>query len=189
MLQSLLHTLLQSFCVFGLHLETVDDYFDVVVFVTIHAHSSFRRAEFTIDSNVEKTFLANRLKEFFVVTFALFDERSQKMDFPPNILLKNEFENLFFGVFHHLFSTQIGVGVSSASKEQAQKVVDFCDGAHRGTRIFVGSLLLNADDGRESSDFVNIGTLEIVEKVACVSRKCFNISALSFGIERVESQR
>ena len=119
-----------------------------MVFVAIHAHTRFNGAQFAIDTYIKKALFANGLKQLFVVSFALLDERSQKIDFSSLILLEYEFENLFFGVFHHLFSTQIRISIASSSKEQTEEVVDFRDSAHRGTRILVGGLLLDADDRR-----------------------------------------
>ena len=119
-----------------------------MVFVAIHAHTRFNGAQFAVDTHIEKALFANGLKQLFVVSFALLDERSQKIDFSSLILLEDEFENLFFGVFHHFFSTQIRISIASSSKEQAEEVVDFRDSAHRRSRILVGGLLLDADDRR-----------------------------------------
>ena len=116
-----------------------------MILVAIHAHTRFNGAQFTINTHIEKTFLADGFKQLFVVSFALLDERSKKIDFSSLILLEYEFENLFFVVFHHFFSTQIGISIACSSKEQAEEVVDLRDSAHCRPRILVGGLLLDAD--------------------------------------------
>ena len=96
---------------------------------------------------------------------------------------------MLFGVLHHLLPADVGVGIARTGIKQAEEIVNLRDGAYCGARIFVRSLLLNADDGRKSGDFINVGAFEIVEEVARIGRKGFDVAALSFGIKGVESQR
>ena len=189
LLEGLSHALFQALLVLALYAELVDDHFDVVIFVAVEAHTVFHGSEFAIDAHIEESLFANALKEFLVVAFALFDKGSEEIDLAVGIVGQDALEDLLLGVFHHLLSADIGVGIARTGIKQAEEVVDFGDGADRGARIFVRSLLLNADDGRKSGDFINVGAFEIVEEVARIGRKGFDVAALSFGIKRVESQR
>ena len=189
MLKGLSHALFQALLVLALYAELVDDHFDVVIFVAVEAHAVFHGSEFAIDAHVEESLFANALKEFLVVAFALFDQGCKEIDLAVGIVGQDALENLLLGVFHHLLSADIGVGIARTGIKQAEEIVNLRDGADRGARIFVRSLLLNADDGRKSGDFIDIGTFEIVEEVARIGRKGFDVAALSFGIKGVESQR
>ncbi len=76
-----------------------------------------------------------------------------------------------------------------ARHEQAQVVVNFGDGAHRGAGVVVGGLLLNGNGGRQTFDQVDIGFVEAIQKLARVGRQAFHVSALALGIQGVEGQR
>ena len=160
-----------------------------MIFVAVETHTVLYGTKFAVYTHMEKAFFANALKEFFVVAFALFDQGRKEIDLAVGIVGQDALEDLLLGVFHHLLSADIGVGIARTSIKQAEEVVDFGDGTYCGARIFVRSLLLDADDGRKSGDFIDIGTFEIVEEVARVGRKGFDVAALPLGIKGVESQR
>ena len=189
MLEGLSHALFQALLVLALYAELVDDHFDVVIFVAVEAHTVFHGSEFAIDAHIEESLFANALKEFLVVAFALFDQGRKEIDLAVGIVGQDTLEDLLLGVLHHFLPADVGVGIARTGIKQAEEVVDFGDGADRGARIFIGGLLLNADDGRKSGDFINVGAFEIVEEVARIGRKGFDVAALSFGIKGVESQR
>jgi hypothetical protein len=48
--------------------------------------------------------------------------------------------------------------------------------------------LLDADDGAQSRDLVDIGPLHVAQKIAGVGRKCLYVSALSFSVDGVKGQ-
>ena len=73
--------------------------------------------------------------------------------------------------------------------EQAQVVVDLRDGADGGARGAAGGFLLDGDGGREAFDGIDVGALHLVEKLAGVGRKCFDVAALAFRIDGVEGER
>ena len=187
--KGLLHTLLESLFVLGLHLEFVNHHFDVVILVTIDAHTGFERAQFTVHTHMDEALLAHTLKEFFVVSFALLHQRREEVDTVVGIVVEEQTDDLFLGVFHHFLPAGIRIGIAGTRIEQTEEVVDFRHRADGGTRIFVGGFLFDADHGRKTADLVYIGPFEIVEKVSGVGRKSFNITTLTFSINGVEGQR
>ena len=73
--------------------------------------------------------------------------------------------------------------------EQAQVVVDLGDGADGGTRAAAGGLLLDGDGRAEAFDGVHVGPFDLVEKLARVGRKRFDVAPLALGIDGVEGER
>ncbi len=105
------------------------------------------------------------------------------------IVVEDHLQDALLGVLHHLLTGGVAVGTASTGKEQTEVVVDLCGGADGGARVLVGGLLLNADDGREAGDLIDIRTLHATEEVAGVGREGLNIAALAFGKDGVKGQR
>jgi hypothetical protein len=49
--------------------------------------------------------------------------------------------------------------------------------------------LPNRDGRRNAADFIHVRLVHPLEKLARVSRQGFHVSALSFGVNRIERQR
>ena len=75
--------------------------------------------------------------------------------------MEDHVDDFLLSVFHHLLSAEIAVGRAGACVEQTQIVVDLRCGTHGGAWILVCRLLLDADDGAQSRDFVDIGALHV----------------------------
>src|SRR5437773_5562669 len=73
--------------------------------------------------------------------------------------------------------------------QQPQIVVDFCNRAHRRTWAAAGGFLFDGNRGTQAVDRVHIRPLHLIEELASVGRQGLDIAALSFGIDRVESER
>ncbi len=92
------------------------------------------------------------------------------------------------GVFAHFVAAADAEGASGAGEEQAQVVVNFGGGGDGGARIARGIFLANGDGRGDAGDFVHVGLLDAIEKLARVGGERFDVAALAFGVERVESQ-
>ena len=77
---------------------------------------------------------------------------------------------------------------AGAGKQQAQVVVDFGDGADRGTWVVAGGFLLDGNGGRQAFDQIHIGLVHALQKLPRIGREAFHIAALAFGIQRVKGQ-
>ena len=82
-----------------------------------------------------------------------------------------------------------GKGVSYTRKQHAQVVVDFGRGADGRTWISGNHLLFNGNGRRNTLDEVAVGLVHSPEKLSGIGRKAFHITPLSFGIERIKSER
>ena len=76
-----------------------------------------------------------------------------------------------------------------ARVEQAQVVVDLCDGGDCGAGIFGGGLLVDGDGGREAVDAVEVWLFHLAEELARVAGEALHIAALAFCVDGVEGER
>ena len=142
-----------------------------------------------VDTDIQVSFFPDLFKEFFIMSLTRTHQRGQHIDFLPFIIFQNKFQYLFFGVFHHLFSRKIRISYSGTGIKQTEIVVNLRSGSDRRTGIFVRSFLFNGNNRTQSCYLIYIRTLQIAQKVAGISRKSFNIAALSFCKYRIESKR
>ena len=182
------YALFQAFLIFFRNNHLVDDYFDVVVLVSVEFHAVHDFTYLTVHSDIEITFLAYLLEKFLVMTFTGTDQRSQQIDALSLVLLMNHVENLFFGILHHFLSRKIRIGDAGSGEKQTKVVVDFGGSAYGGTWILVGSLLFNGDDRTQTGNLVHIRTLHSSQEIAGIGREGFDVSPLSFRKDGIESQ-
>ena len=168
--------------------KLVDDHFDVVVLVPVYLHATHNLLHHSVNANVQVAFLAHALEEFAVMSFSVANEWSQYQYALALIFFENHPDHTLLGVFHHLLARHVAVSRCRTCIEHAQVVVDFCGGTYCRAWVLVGSLLFDADDGRQSRNLVNVRTLHVAQKVACVGRESLNVSSLSFGKNGVERQ-
>ena len=74
-------------------------------------------------------------------------------------------------------------------KQDPQVVVDLGDRSHRRARALAGRFLLDADRRREPGDPLDLGLLQRSQELPGIAREALDVSALAFGIERIDRQR
>ena len=151
----------QSFIFFVLNSKFVDDYFDVVVLVSINFHSAHNLLYLTVYAYVEITLSAHTLKKFAIVAFPLTDKWGEEVDTLAHIVIENHVNDLFFGIFHHFLSAHIAVGRTRPCIQQAQVVIHLCRGSDSRTGIFVGCLLFDADNRTQSCNLVHVRSFHV----------------------------
>ena len=80
-------------------------------------------------------------------------------------------------------------GLAAAREEQAQVVVNFRGRGDRRTRIARGIFLADGDGRSDAGDFVDVGLLHALQKLAGVRGKRLDVAALPFGVDGVEGER
>ena len=159
-----------------------------MVLVAVHLHALDDFLQLSINADVQVAFAAHAFKEFAVMSFTAAYDGSQNHDFPSGIVVPYHVEHAFFRIFHHRFASHVAVGLAGTGIEQSQKVVNLGGGAYGGAGVFVGRLLLNADDGRQTGYLIDIGPFQSAQEVACVGRESLDVAALPFGKDGVEGQ-
>ena len=78
---------------------------------------------------------------------------------------------------------------TQARPEQAQVVIDLRDGSDGGARVVARGLLLDGDRRGKALDRVHVRLLHEPEELAGVGGEGLDVATLSFGVDRVESER
>ena len=88
----------------------------------------------------------------------------------------------------HGFTGEVTVGDTCACVEESEVVVYLCGGANGGTRVAVGGVLVDGNDGTETGYLVNIGSHTTAKEASGIGGESVDIAPLTFGKERVESK-
>ena len=91
----------QTAAVFGVDLKAVDYQLHRMVFIAVELHAQSDFAQFAVNSDVEITLFAQRLEEFLVMTFTVFDQRSEDVDFFAVKFVEYQTDYAFLSVFDH----------------------------------------------------------------------------------------
>ena len=75
-----------------------------------------------------------------------------------------------------------------ARQEQLQVIVDLRHRADGRARALDRVRLLDRDRGRDAADFVDPRLVHAVEELPRVGAECFDVTALAFGVNRVEGE-
>src|SRR6266513_4656892 len=76
-----------------------------------------------------------------------------------------------------------------ASPKQFQEIVDLCNGANARARRFYQVRLLDRDRWRNSANVIDPRLVHALEELSHVRTEGFDVTALPFGIDGVESER
>ncbi len=90
---------------------------------------------------------------------------------------------------HHVASALAADRAADAREQQAQIVVDLGRRADRRPRIADAVLLADGDGGRNALHVVDVRLLHALQELARVGRQRLDITALTFRVDRIESQR
>ena len=131
----------QAFAVFFVDFEPVHDKFHAVVDIAVQLHAEGDLAQLAIDAHVDVPFFAQVLEQVFVVSLTVLDHRSEDIDASPVVAFKNQAQDFIDGVFDHLLSRQVGIGVGSAGIKQPEVVIDLGRRAHGAAGVAVHGLL------------------------------------------------
>jgi len=186
--QGVLHRAGEAEPVLLLHHEPVNHDFDVVNLVTVHLHLGHDVEQFAVHAHFGEAKFGNLLKIFAVVALAALYHGRQHHQLLAVEVLQDVVDNLVVALPNHLLARGVAEGFGRAGVEQAQEIVNFRDGAHRGARVARSGFLLDADDRRQALNLVHVGPLQPAHKRAGVGRKRFHVAPLALGINGVERQ-
>ncbi len=95
----------------------------------------------------------------------------------------------FGGVAADFAATATAVQASGPRVQQLEMVVEFGHRADRGTRGSHRVGLIDGDGWRDALHTVDGRFVHTVQELPCVRRESLHIAALTFGIDRIESER
>ena len=159
------HTILQAGIVLVSHQQFVYHHLHIVILVSVQLHAGDGFHHLSVHPHVQVAFLTHLLEEFLVMSLAVAHQRSQQVDAFTLVFFQDKVQYLLLGVLHHLLAAQVGVGHARPGKEQTQVVIYLGRGAHGGTGILIGGLLLDGDDRAKAANLVYIRTLQVTQEV------------------------
>ena len=117
-----------------------------MVLVSIDLHALGHLHQFAIHTGIEIALLADAVEEFAIMSLAALDHGCEEVDAFAVVVLEEEMQDVFLGVFDHLLACLIAERLTGTGIEQTQVVVDFGHSADGRAWILVRGLLLDADD-------------------------------------------
>jgi hypothetical protein len=104
-------------------------------------------------------------------------------------LLEEFIGNLIDAIAHDTNPAVRAIGAADARPKQAEEVVELGCSCYGRTGIARCVLLFDRDRRSDAEDFIDVGLLHALEKLARVGRQRFDVASLAFRINRVEDKR
>ena len=178
----------QSFFYTRFQHDAVDDGFNRVLLVPFELNGVGEVTHFAVDAGA-KALLVQVVQQVFELAFAAANDRRVNNDAFSRCKRKDALHDLLGGLPRNRFAAIRTVGHTDRRVEQAQVVIDFCNGADGGSRAAAGGLLFDGDCGAEPFNGIDIRALDLVKELAGVCRKSFDIAPLTFGVDGVKGKR
>ena len=104
MAHSSFHTLSNTETIIRISNDPVDDYFNIVGFVAVYLHFGDHFHDHTINPNFGEAHFADLHKEFAIMTFSTFDNRSKDDQLFTFKILYEVIDDLVFRLADHRFT-------------------------------------------------------------------------------------
>ena len=168
--------------------DAVDDGFDGVVLAAVEEQGLGEVAHLAVDARA-KSLLVKLIEQILKLTLSASDDGRHDGDALAVAQLEDALDDLLGGLAGDGAAAVGAVGRADGGVEQAKVVVDLGDGADGGAGAAAGGFLLDGDGGREAFDGIDVGALDLVEKLAGVGGERLDVAALAFGVDGVEGER
>ena len=172
----------------GLEEDAVDDGFDGVVLAAVEQERLGEVAHFAIDAGA-KALLVKLIEQIFKLALAASNNGRHDGDTLALAEFKDALDDLFGGLAGDGTAAVGAVRRADGGVEQAKIVVDLGDGADGGAGAAAGGFLLDGDGRAEAFNGVDIGALNLVEKLAGIGGEGLDVAALALGVDGVEGER
>lgn len=123
-----------------------------------------------------------------VLTFASTNHRGEDLKLSTLVERHEAVDNLLRGLTADELAAHRAVGLTDAGPEQAQIIMNLCDGANGRARVAGRGLLIDGNCRTEALDKVDVGLIHLTQKLAGIGGKRLHISTLSLGEDSVESK-
>ena len=173
----------------GLHQQAIDDDFEGVVLALVEGQVVFEVHQFAIDAGAGEAVLDQLLHFFFELAFAATNDGRHDHDAVVGCKRHDTLYDLLRRLAGDGLAAIRAMGNADRRVEQAQVIVDLGDGADGGARAAAGGFLLDGNRWAKAVDGIDVGALHLVEELAGIGGKGFDVAALAFGVDRIESER
>ena len=169
-----------------LDLEPIDDHINLMFAFFVQGRHIVDVINRAVHAQADKALAAHGFDNLQMFAFPIPDYRCQDHEFAVLWHGHHLVYHLADGLRFQGLAMVRAPGLPGAGEEQAQVIVDFCDGANGGARVVGSGLLLNGYRWRQPFDMVHIRLLHHREKLAGIGRQRLHITSLPFSIERIE---
>ena len=128
------------------------------------------------------------LKDLGVLALLPPDHRSHHLDAGSLGQGQDLVDNLVDGLLLDLLAADGTVGRAHPGPQQTEIVVNLRHGAHGGTGVFAGGLLVDGDGGRKAVNIIHIGLLHLAQEHPGIGGERLHIPPLALGIDGIEGQ-
>jgi len=170
------------------HDEAVDHDVDRVLALLVEVDVLAQLAHDAVDAHAGEPLALEIEEQLLVLALAPAHYRRQHEQPRARRLQQHAVHHLLHGLRGDHLAALGAVRDADACEQHAQVVVDLGDGAHGGSRVLAGGLLLDRDRGRQPLDRVDLGLLHLLEELPRVGGQRLDVAALALGVDRVERQ-
>ena len=170
------------------HDDPVHDHINVMAEFLVERWWFIQLIELAVNLYPLEPLLAQFNEFFAVFAFAVTDDGGQKVCACAFFHAHDPVNHILHLLRLNRQTRRRAVGCADAGKQQPHVVIDFRYCSHGRARIFRRCFLLNRDRRAEAGNVIHIRLLHHIKELTRVGRQGFNISALAFGIDRIESK-
>ena len=171
--------------------QAIDDHFDGVILALVENRRLVERQEFAINAHAHEAVLREFFEFLAISAFAATHDGREDHDAIvglAQLAVEDRLDDLFAGLASDGLAAIRAMRHANRGVDDAKVIVDFGDGADGRTRGPRGGFLFDGDGGRQAFDDVHFGALHLVQELARIGGKRFDVSSLSFGVDGVEGQ-
>ena len=154
-----------------LDLQSVDHYFDVVLFLLLELRRIGQRMDDTVDAHSRVALGVELIEEIDELALTSTDHWCEHLELDALIHLEHLVDDLLRGLTCDLLTTNRAVRRTCAGIKEPEVVVDLGDRAHRRTGVAVGRLLVDGHRRRQTLDEIDIGLVHLTEELTRVCRE------------------
>ena len=169
--------------------KAVDDGLDDVGARFLQARRLLEFDQAAVDARADETLAAELFDHIAELALLPLHDGGENLDGRAFLRGEHAVDHLLHRPAPQRLARDRMMGLAQMGEEQAQEIVDLRGGGDGGARIASGGALLDGDGGREALDEINLGLFHLLEELARVGGKAFDVAALALGVERVEGER
>ncbi len=172
--------------------EPVHDGLEVVEFLLVELDAVRLVAEFdklAVHAGADEAFAGEAFQDVAELAFLAADERGQEHHARPGREGEDFIHDIAGGLRDDGHAGIGAMGFADVGVEEAEVIVNFRGGGDDGARTAAGAALLDGDGRGQALDEIHLRLLHLVEELAGVGGKAFDVFALALGVNGIEGER
>ena len=183
-----LHAVRQPLADIGPDDKPVHDDLDGVLLIFLKLDLLVQLVEVSVHPDTDIAGALGLLEHLGVLALFPPDHRGHHLNAGPLRQGEDLVDDLVDGLLADLFAAFRAVGCARPGPQQAEIVVNFRDGTHRGTGVLAGGLLVNGNSGAEALDIVHVRLVHLSQEHPGIGGQTLHIPPLTLGVNGVKRQ-